>query len=225
MSKIKDLPKFLRPREKLFEKGPDALKDHELLAILLRTGYQGKSAIEVARRILKSNNLEAFSQISLNEFSKIKGVGKSRASTIIAAIELSKRILKFDTDITIKTPEDVVKVVSYLRNKKREHLVALYLNARNQLLKSKIISIGTLNESLVHPREVFAPAIKYHASSVILVHNHPSGNIECSKEDIVLTENIVRSGKILGIGVSDHVIVTKIDYFSFKQKGMIYEQR
>lgn len=225
MSKIKDLPKFLRPREKLFEKGPEALKDYELLAILLRTGYQGKSAIEIAQRILRTTKLENFSKLSLDKIAKIKGVGKSRASIIVAGLELSKRIFKVDTDIVIKTPEDVIKVVSYLRNKKQEHLVALYLNAKNQLIKSKVVTIGTLNESLVHPREVFAPAIKNHSASIILVHNHPSGNTECSKEDIVLTENIVRSGKILGIDVSDHVIVTKNDHFSFKQKGMIYAEQ
>lgn len=221
MAKIKDLPKFKRPREKLFEKGPDALKDHELLAILLRTGYQGKSALEVAKRILKTIKFEKLSQLSLGELSKIKGVGKSRAAIIIAGIELSKRMFKVESNVIIKTPEDVVKVVSYLRNKKREYLVALYLNARNQLIKSKTISIGTLNESLVHPREVFAPAIKNHAASVILVHNHPSNSLKPSNQDIKITKNISQAGNILGIEVVDHIILAKIGKTSLKEKGYL----
>ena len=221
MVKIKDLPKFARPREKLFEKGPDALKDYELLAILLRTGYHGKSAIEVAKRILKITKLEKLSKLSTEELSKIKGVGKSRASTIAASIEFSKRIFKVDTDVTIKSPEDVVKVVSYLKNKKKENLVALYLNAKSQLIKSQIISVGTLNESLVHPREIFAPAIKNHAASIILVHNHPSNSTEPSNEDIEITKNVSEAGKILGIELVDHLIVTSRSFISLKEKNLL----
>lgn len=219
MTKIKDLPKFARPREKLFEKGSDALKDHELLAILLRTGYQGKSALEVAKRILDTTKLENLSKLSLLELAKIKGVGKSRASIISASIALSKRIFKVEKNITIRNPEDVVKVVNYLRDKKREYLVALYLNASNQLIKSQVISIGTLNESLVHPREIFLPAIKNHSNSIILVHNHPSNSTAPSLEDIQITKKITEAGTIMGIEVIDHIVITNSSWSSLKGKS------
>jgi DNA repair protein RadC len=221
MAKIKDLPGFARPREKLFEKGPDALKDYELLAILLRTGYKGKSAIEVAKRILETTKLENLSKLSLSEMSKLKGVGKSRASTISASIELSNRIFEKDERITIKTPVDVMRAVSFLVNKKKEYFVALYLNSQMELINQEIISVGIIDSSLVHPRELYEPAIKYLASYIFLVHNHPSGNTEPSKEDINITENLVRSGLTLDIPVIDHIIVSRDNYFSFKEKGMI----
>ena len=214
MARIKDLPKFARPREKLFEKGPAALSDYELLAILLRTGYQGKSAIEVAKRILKTAKPERLQELSVEELAKIKGVGRSRASTIAASIELSKRIFDVDTDIKITTPKDVV---SYLRNKKKEYLVALYLNAKSQLIKSQVISIGTLDENIVHPREIFIPAIKNHAASVILVHNHPSGSTEPSDEDIKMTKTISQAGKLLGIEIVDHLILSLKSHMSLKK--------
>lgn len=221
MTKIKDLPKFKRPREKLFEKGPDALKDYELLAILLRTGYQGKSALEVAKRILRTTKLKGLPALSPQELSKLKGVGKSRASTISAAIAFSRRIFNIDKNTTITTPEDVAKVTSFLRNKKREYLVVLCLNARNQLIKKHTISLGTLTDNLVHPREVFIPAIKNHAAEVIIVHNHPSGNLEYTSEDVEVTRRLVEAGDILGIEVQDHIIVSKNGYVSLKNKGIL----
>jgi DNA repair protein RadC len=221
MSKIKDLPKFLRPREKLFEKGPDALKDYELLAILLRTGYKGKSALEVAKRILDSTKLESLSKLSILELAKLKGVGKSRASTISASIELSERIFDVDKDITINSPDDIVKFVSYVRNKKKEYLIALYLDARSRLINSQEISMGTLTENIVHPREVFGPAIKCHAVQIALVHNHPSGSPEPSENDLIVTKRLIEAGKIIGIEVNEHIIITDKSYFSFKNKGLV----
>lgn len=221
MPKIKDLPEHKRPREKLFEKGTDALKDYELLAILLRTGYQGKSALEVAKRILKSLPLKKLVKLSINDLSKLKGVGKSRAAAIASAFAIGKRTYMEDNSIIINSPEDAVKVVSFLKDKKREYLVAIYLTARKKLITTKIISIGTLTANLIHPRELFKPALEHNAASVVIAHNHPSGDTTPSDEDILVTENLVRSGNTLDIKVNDHLIITKDDYFSFKDEDKI----
>ena len=219
MPKIKDLPKFLRPREKLFEKGPDALKDYELLAILLRTGYKGKSAVEVAKRLLKTSSIANMSKLSFKELAKIKGVGKSRASSIIAALELSNRVVMDNEIITITNPTDAIKIVSFIKDKKREYFVALYLDAKKHLLKVKTISVGILDTSLVHPREVFAPAINCHAAEVILAHNHPSNSSAPSTEDIDVTINMHEAGEILGIELIDHLIITRDSFASIKELG------
>jgi DNA repair protein RadC len=218
MTKIKNLPKFKRPREKLETQGPKALKDHELLAILLRTGYQGKSALEVAKRILKRYPQNKLANLSFKELAKIKGVGKSRAATIIAAFTLSRRVNLDQKAIKINSPEDAFKVLSFIRNKKREYFVALYLDAENKLIAQKVISIGSLEASIVHPREVFYPAIKHRASAVIIAHNHPSGNLEPSRGDLEITRKIIRAGEVLGIELLDHVIITKESFFSFKER-------
>lgn len=221
MAKIKDLPKFKRPREKLFEKGPDALKDHELLAILLRTGYQGKSALEVAKRILRTHKIDRLSKLSPDELAKIKGVGKSRAAIIAASLAISERIYNTKTDTKIETPNDVLKVASFLKDKKKEYLVALLLNGRDMLISTIEISVGTLTENLIHPREVFAPAIVNHSAKVVLVHNHPSGNSDPSEDDLVVTRRLLKASKILGIELKDHIIITNKDFFSFKDEGII----
>ncbi len=221
MAKIRDLPNFKRPREKLAAQGSQALKDYELLAILLRTGYQGKSALEVARRILKRFSLNKLTNLSFEELAKIKGVGKSRAATIIAAFALARRASPDQKAIKIKSPEDAFKVLSFIRNKKREYFVALYLDAENKLIIHKIISIGSLEASIVHPREVFYLAIKHCAASVIVAHNHPSGNLEPSENDLKITQKLVESGKILGIQLIDHLIITDEAFISFKKRGLI----
>jgi len=226
MVKIKDLPKHKRPREKLLEKGAENLKDAELLAVLIRTGRAGKSALDIAREILKKYSLTKLASISITDLLKINGIENTKAVTIKAALELGQRVGKlFDSLLPIlDSPRSMVDQLSDLRNKKKEYFVALYLNARNQLIHRETISIGTLTASLVHPREVMQPAIHHFATSIIIAHNHPSDNPEPSKEDILLTENLVRSGKILDINVLDHIIITNRDYFSFKQKGMIYAE-
>jgi DNA repair protein RadC len=221
MPKIKDLPAHKRPREKLAEKGPEALADHELLAVILRSGYKGKSAVDIAKRILKTTGLKELSKKSLQEIIKIKGVGITGASILVASLELSKRVDQEKPMVEIKSPNDVLKVVSGLRNKKREYMVALYLNARSELIKKRVVSIGTLTESLVHPREVFAPAIKNHAVNIVLAHNHPSGSAEPSDEDVAVTQNLKEAGEILGIKIVDHVIVSKENYMSMREAGVI----
>jgi DNA repair protein RadC len=221
MSDIRDIPKSTLPREKLFNRGPESLKDYELLAILIRTGYKGQTVLDVARRILKSKSLFDLSTLDPKDIAKIKGVGRSRASIISASLEMAKRIFKSNSLIKIESSEDVLKVIGDIRNKKREHFVALFLDARNQLIITKTISIGTLNTSIVHPRDVYAPAIKHNAANVIIAHNHPSGNPDPSREDILITEKLVKAGRILSIELIDHLIVAKESFFSFKQQGTI----
>ncbi len=157
------------------------------------------------------------------DLSKIKGIGPAKACTILAAAELVKRALKIQDEglPVVSSVKDVVLQVSYLREKTREHLMAIYLNARNELLFRKHIFIGTLNANLVHPREIFSEALKQNAASVILVHNHPSGDPEPSEDDLEITKRIIEAGKIMGIDVLDHIIITKTKVFSFKEKKLI----
>jgi DNA repair protein RadC len=223
MGKIKDIPKIERPREKLIQKGVQNLKDKELLAILLRIGREGKSATDLAKEILKKYPGRKLLKMSYEDLVKIEGISDGKACTILAAVELVKRSLKIkeETLPVIKSSEDVIAQAIYMRDKKREHLMAIYLNARNEMIYKKPMFIGTLNANLVHPREIFAMALEKNAASVILVHNHPSGDAEPSRDDLDITKRIQEAGKIMGIDVLDHIIITKSKVFSFKGKGLI----
>jgi len=221
--KIKDLPKVDRPREKLILKGPQNLKDEELLAILLRTGIEGKNVLEIAKQILRKYSKKRILKMTYQDLMKIKGINSAKACTILASIELIKRALEVgeETLPKIESIKDVIAQFSYLRDKTREHLAALYLNARNELVFKKHIFVGTLDANIAHPREIFEHALTNHASSVILVHNHPSGDPEPSKADLEITKRILEAGKILGIDILDHIIITKTKAFSFKEKKLI----
>jgi DNA repair protein RadC len=194
----------------LIEKGATALKDKELLAILLGTGRAGKNVIEVAAEILAKHKMKKLLALPYFEMAKIKGIGPAKATALLAAFELTKRALEVEDNNlpTINNAKDAVAQLQELRTAKKEHFVALYLNARNQLIHKETISIGTLNASLVHPREVFKPAIEHLAASVILAHNHPSGGMESSRADEKMTERLREAGKLLGIEVKDHIIIT-----------------
>jgi len=220
---IRELPKVERPREKLIQKGTQNLKDEELLAILLRTGVEGKSAIQTAKQILNKYSKKRLLRLSYEDLIKIKGIGPAKACTILAAIELVKRALKIgeETLPKIQSIKDVIAQFSYLREKTREHLAALYLNARNELVFKKHLFVGTLDANIAHPREIFEQALTNHASAVILVHNHPSGDPEPSKADLEITKRIVEAGKIMGIDVLDHIIIAKTKVFSFKRHKLI----
>lgn len=220
---IKLLPKHLRPREKLISNGPEYLKDRELLAILLRTGRSGRSAIEIAQDILKKHPTSTLLQTSLDQLTKIKGVDAGKACTIVAAFELTKRALALNqTSLPlVSNPEEALVHLSQIRKLKREHFIVLYLNARNQLIFQDTISIGTLTASMVHPREVFAPALEVRAVSIILSHNHPSGDPQPSPQDIELTQRLVEAGDILAIEVLDHLIVSSNEYSSLKQLSLM----
>lgn len=198
---IKDLPEDQRPREKLLKYGADKLSDAELLAILVRTGQKGKSAIERARQILNKYSKKRLLKLNYNDLVKIKGIGPAKACTILAAQELVKRALEVGkkTLPKIKSIRDVIAQFSYLRDKTREHLAALYLNARNEMIFKKHLFVGTLDANIGHPREIYEHVLTDHASSVILVHNHPSGDAEPSKVDLEITKRILEAGKIMGM--------------------------
>jgi len=221
--RIKDLPKIERPREKLVSKGTQNLKDEELLAILLRTGREGKNVLELARQVLTQYPKKRLLKLRYEDLIKIKGINSAKACTILAAIELVKRALEKgeETLPIIRSTKDVIAQAVYMRDKTREHLMAIYLNARNEMIFKKPMFIGTLNANLVHPREIFQEALKQNAASVILVHNHPSGDAEPSEDDLTITKRIIEAGKTMGINVLDHVIITKNKVFSFKEKKLI----
>ena len=221
--KIKDLPKVDRPREKLIAKGADNLKDSELLAILLRSGTTGKNVIEIASQILSKYSKKRLLQMTYDDLSKISGIDSAKATTLLAAFELSKRALEVnDTNLpVINTAKDAAAQLTDMRDLKKEHFVVLYLNAKNQLVHKETISMGTLNANLVHPREVFEPALKHSAAQIIAAHNHPSGDPKPSDDDLDLTKRLTEAGKMMGIEIMDHVIVSKNSYFSFKEEKIL----
>ena len=220
---IKDLPRHLRPREKLKEKGTDGLKDKELLAILLRTGSKGKNAIEVAEYILNKHPLKNLSVCTYSDLEKNNGIDSGKITTILAAFELSKRAMQVHSTHLplIQSPEDAVIQLQSIRQLKKEHFVAFYLDARNQLLLKETISIGSLNSSIVHPREVFEPGIRLTAASILVAHNHPSGDPTPSEQDIKITKQLIEAGNILAIDVIDHIIIAKESFVSMKARGYL----
>ncbi|MFO0795424.1 MAG: DNA repair protein RadC [Candidatus Brocadiaceae bacterium] len=224
MAKIKDLPKHKRPREKLSEKGAENLSDAELLAIIFRTGRAGKSALDIARETLKKYPLSKLFTVTQEELTDIKGLENTKVITLKAALELGRRAVgTFNDSLPIfDSVKATVAQLADLRGKQKEYFLALYINARKQLVHKETISIGSLTETLAHPREVFEPAIRHLASSVILAHNHPSKNMEVSEADMKLTEKLIQSGTILDIEVLDHIIITDNGYVSFKEKGLLF---
>ncbi|WZL71586.1 DNA repair protein RadC [Clostridiaceae bacterium 35-E11] len=223
---IKKMAKCERPREKLIAFGVNALSNAELLAILIRTGTKDASAIELSNRILATNEdgIRFLADCTVEELSGIKGIGPTKGCQIVAAIELGKRLAMSNLQVksTIKSPGDVANIfMEEMRYYKKEYFKILLLNTKNQIVSSEDISIGSLNSSLVHPREVFVKAIKKSACAIILIHNHPSGNAHPSKEDINITKRLIEAGKIIGIEVLDHVIIGDGSYISFKENSII----
>lgn len=210
MPKLKDTPKFDRPREKFLEKGPDALTNSELLAILLGSGIKGTNVKVLSQKIIKKFG-DNLASVSVSDLTKISGIGKTKALLIASAFALTKRIFdkQNSLDNLILSAQDAINLVSDLRDKKQEHLVCLYLNARNALLKKEVISVGTLDKSIFHPREVFAPGLEMRAAAVIIVHNHPSGDPTPSQQDKEVAKRTVEAGKLMGINVVDFLIVAK----------------
>lgn len=222
---IHDLPLSERPRERLLKLGAEALSAPEILALILGRGTKGESVMITAQNLLKEfHNLKGIASASIEELTKVKGIGHAKAAQIKAAFELSKRLeSSFDEGEKppIKSPEDVVKLVkTQLKGKKKEHFLALSLDTRNHLISVQPISIGSLDTSIVHPREVFKEAISSSAASVIFVHNHPSGDPQPSEDDIKLTKRLVEVGEIIGIEVLDHIIVCDKDHLSMKAKSL-----
>jgi DNA repair protein RadC len=220
---IHDLPKEERPRERLVKYGEQALSIQELLQIILRSGTSGESVAFTAQRLLAHfGNLQKIAEASIEELISIKGIGLAKATQIKAALELGKRAeLIIETrKRKILSPEDVFKLIkSKLKDYSKEHFYIIALTTRNTVISE--ISVGTLNSSLVHPREVFNEAIRQKANSIILVHNHPSGDTTPSKQDIEITKKLNKAANILGISIFDHIIISKNCYFSFKNRGLI----
>ena len=218
---LRDLHPVERPRERLARSGPEALSDAELLAIVLRTGYKGRSVLEVAQDVLKALP-EGLEKADLRALSRLKGVGPSRAAGIVAALELARRGRGGDGRVTLDSPARVLEQIpAAVRAGKKEHLLAFYVNARSQLIHQETVSIGTLSASLVHPREVFSPAIAHSAAAVIVAHNHPSGDCSPSNEDKDATRRLSRAGELLGIPLLDHLVVSSAAFFSFKDHGLL----
>lgn len=219
MKRIKELPDFDRPREKLAKKGPRALSDVELLAIIIGRGVSGRDVLQIATEVSKTLKKD-FTQLNYENLQKMEGVGSAKACQIVAGFELARRyLIKDESKITSST--DVLPLVSDIINKKQEYFVCISLNGAGEVVGNRIITVGLVNHSLVHPREVFADAITDRAASVILVHNHPSGTLEPSKQDILMTKQLVEAGAILGIKVLDHLIVSKKGHLSMKEKGLL----
>ncbi len=222
---IKDLPLEERPREKLKQLGPEALSNAELLALLLRTGTTRETAVQLAARILsRSGSLRALPDLSLEEMEEIKGVGPAKAVMIKAALELGRRLATTPRGETgsITNPRQAAELfMEELRYKKKEYFKVLLLNTKNHVISREEISVGSLNASIVHPREIFSIPLRKSAASVILVHNHPSGDPSPSSEDLAVTGRLVDAGHMLGVNVTDHIIIGDGIYFSFREKGLI----
>jgi DNA repair protein RadC len=215
------IPTVDRPREKLIAKGQETLHTKELLAILLRTGIKGKHVLQVAEELITKYPLPRLASVSIDQLREIAGIDQSKACVILAAMELGKRLGEtIDKTIpVIETPADALPLFSEIRDKKKEHFVVLYVNTRNQVILKEVVSIGTLNASLVNPREVFEPAVRTLAAGIILAHNHPSGEAEPSDADIAVTKRMCEAGKLMGIEVLDHIIITKGKWYSFRDHG------
>src|SRR3989344_3358038 len=221
--KIKDLPKQNRPRERFLKLGPEALSDAELFAIILRTGIAGENVIDMSNRLIKEHGLDKLFDCSLKELQKIKGIGPSKAMQILAMAELGKRYNSSKTLIKKVTCAKDVFDYFYerLKDEKQENFYVLMLNTKNYIIGEQLISKGVLDASIIHPREIFRPAIKNSASKIILVHNHPSGDPNPSPEDLDITQKIVKVGEELGIKVLDHVIIGEEKWWSWIEDNKI----
>jgi len=223
---VKDLPLDDRPREKLLMRGSQSLSDAELVAILLRTGKKGKSVLEIAREIFNGDgNLAMLATRTVDSLQKIDGIGKDKAATLVAAFELSRRILsqsKWFSSKKISSPQEIAEIfIPILRDETKEKFIVVCLSSANKIIKHETISVGNLNSSIVHPREIYKVAIDCSSASIILIHNHPSGNPDPSNEDVVITKKIVEAGKIMDIPVFDHLIIAGETFTSFVEKRLI----
>lgn len=223
--RIKDLPKNERPREKILRYGAECLSNSELLALILRTGTKEDNVLNLCDRVLSHcGGINGISGPSINELKQVKGIGEAKATQILALAELATRFNSFKSgaEYAISSPKDVsTYMMGQMKNLKKEYFKLIMLNTKNVIISVKDISIGNLNSSIVHPREVFIEAIKLSSASVILCHNHPSGDPTPSKEDILITKRLKECGTLLGIEVLDHVIIGNKAYVSLKEKGIV----
>ncbi|MGI6673360.1 MAG: RadC family protein [Limnochordia bacterium] len=223
--RMKDVPREERPRERLRRHGAERLANKELLAILLRTGNQRESALTLAEKLLaRFGSLANIASASFEELVAVNGIGPAKAADILAAFELAKRLAESRMEFqgVVNSPADAAQLVlRELSLADKEHFMIIMLNTKNRVIAKKTVSIGHLQASLVHPREMFKEAIKRSSAALILVHNHPSGDLTPSREDITTTERLREAGAVLGIDVLDHIIVGDNRYFSFREHGLL----
>lgn len=223
--KLRDIPKEDRPRERMLHFGAHALSNSELIAILLRTGTIAESAVGLAQRVLKeAGGIRKLVEMSTEQLILIKGIGYAKALQIQAGIELGRRLAQSELDpaTIIRSPEDAAQyVMEDLRYLQKEHFVCLFLNTKNHVVAQETLSMGSLNASIVHPREVFRAAIQRSSASIICIHNHPSGDPAPSPEDIEMTNRLVEAGNVIGIEVLDHLIIGDQKFISLKEQGLM----
>jgi DNA repair protein RadC len=214
---IKELPDHTRPREKLRDRGPASLTDEELVCTILGMGTAAADVRAISRNVM-SQIREYHEGITLDHLLSIRGIGVAKAGQILASFELARRYL-LDDSLKIKCAEDVLPLLSDIKDKSQEHFVCITLNGANEVIQKRIVTVGLLDKSLVHPRDVYADVIADRAAAVIFAHNHPSGDVQPSDEDVQTQIRLIEAGKILGIRVLDHVIVSRKAYFSFDESG------
>lgn len=223
--KLKDVPKEERPRERLLQLGATHLSNKELLAILIGSGTREASVMDLSQRLLMHfEGMKLLNDATIEELTAIKGIGPAKGVVILAAIELGKRMNQYRPmePYTIKSPEDGANyVMEEMRQLPQEHFVVLFLDTKNQVIHQQTIFIGTLNSSVVHPREIFREAVRRSAASIICIHNHPSGDPTPSHEDIQVTRRLVEASKIMGIDLLDHIIIGNLKFVSLKEKGYV----
>lgn len=217
MKKITDIPKLDRPREKLQQKGAEGLSDLELMAILLGRGIKGHDVLTVAERILKALDSNK-GQVNLEELQKIEGVGLAKATLIAAALEFARRRIRPE-GLKISFPADVLPLIQHYADRKQEHFICISINGANEVIASRVVSVGLVNRTQVHPREVFADPITDRASVIIIAHNHPAGGLTPSNEDLEITKQLKSAGETLGIRLLDHIIFNHKGHYSFLESG------
>lgn len=221
--RVCDLPRSLQPREKMARLGPRALSGAELIALVLGTGTRAENVLRIADLLVRRYGFDRLKDLSLEEWASNRGIGRTRACQARAVFEIGRRVWapKREDEIVVSGPREAFRQVKEIARARKEHLVALYLDAQNHLLARETVSVGSLNTTRTHPREIFHPAIAANAMGVILAHNHPSGSLAPSQEDVDFTRAIRRAGEILGIGLYDHIIVSEKGYTSLKEKGLM----
>ena len=221
MKKMKDVPQKDRPREKIASKGASALSDTELIEAIIGRGTRNRDVREISKDISRLVT-EKGKAIGYDDLQSIDGIGPTKASQIMSCFELGRRYFGSpENGAKVTRPEDILPLVAHLREKRQEHFVCIALNGAGEVLGNRVITVGLLNHSLVHPREVFADAITDRAASVICVHNHPSGSLEPSSQDIAITTQLKEAGSILGIQLIDHIIVTRSGHVSMRERGLV----
>ncbi len=221
MKKMKDIPPHDRPREKIAQRGVSALSDHELIEAIIGRGTKRKDVREIAKEI-DAILREQRPDVRFEDLRTIEGMGPTKASQMIACFELGRRYFTTARDEQkITRPEDILPLVAHLKDKKQEYFICITLNGAGEVLGNRIITVGLLNHSLVHPREVFADAITDRAASIICVHNHPSGSLEPSSQDIAITSQLRDAGSLVGIQLIDHIIITKSGHLSMRERGFL----